>query len=194
MHAVIWRGASVEDLGTLGDGTHSAALGINSQGDVVGVSDTGDYTCPSACFPVQHAFLYREGVMRDLNDLIPVDSGWELVVATAINDSGQIVASGRDAAGWNRALLLNPSPSGRIQGLIDLVISFDLPKGPENSLVTKLEHALASLEGGDSQTACSQLGAFINEVRAQSGNKLTTEQADELIADATAIRALLGCS
>jgi hypothetical protein len=37
----------------------------------------------------------------------------------------------------------------------------------------------------------SKLNAFINECQAQSGNKLTTAQADELIADARAIIALL---
>ena len=41
----------------------------------------------------QHAFFYN-GVMNDLNDLIPAGSGWELVTAFGINDAGQIAGTG----------------------------------------------------------------------------------------------------
>jgi hypothetical protein len=78
--------------------------------------------------------------------------------------------------------------------LLQLVQGFNLPKGMENSLVTKLEHAQAALAAGDTATACSLLGAFINETRAQSGKKLTAEQAAEMISRADQIRAVLGCS
>src|SRR5207249_7039187 len=40
------------------------------------------------------AFLYRDGAMIDLNDLLPVGSGWVLTWAAAINNSGQIVGRG----------------------------------------------------------------------------------------------------
>jgi hypothetical protein len=33
--------------------------------------------------------------MVDINELIPVDSGWELVNANGINNAGQIVGWGR---------------------------------------------------------------------------------------------------
>jgi len=55
-----------------------------------------------------HAFIYRAGKMKDLNKLIPQNSGWVLKQATGINDSGQIV-------GWGmlhkqiHAFLLSPS-------------------------------------------------------------------------------------
>lgn len=41
--------------------------------------------------------------------------------------------------------------------------------------------------------ACSDLTAFINHVKAQSGKQLTTAQASQLIAAATQIQAVLGC-
>lgn len=44
--------------------------------------------------------------MLDLNDVIPVDSGWVLVRATDINDHGQVVGRGR-IAGQTRAFLLD---------------------------------------------------------------------------------------
>jgi len=80
-----------------------------------------------------------------------------------------------------------------IGSLIELVRGFDLPGGIANSLVTKLENAQAALAAGDAAAACELLRAFINETRAQSGKKLTTEQADEMIASAEQIRAAIGC-
>ena len=47
--------------------------------------------------------------------------------------------------------------------------------------------------GGNTATACTKLADFINECNAQSGKKLSVEQADELIARANDIRASLGC-
>jgi probable HAF family extracellular repeat protein len=38
-----------------------------------------------------HAFIYADGAVSDLNDLIPPDSGVTLEAATAINNAGQIV-------------------------------------------------------------------------------------------------------
>ena len=80
-----------------------------------------------------------------------------------------------------------------IEDLIELVRSFDLPNGTENSLVTKLEDALTALEASDTATACVHLSAFISECQAQSGKKLTADQANQLINSATQIKTELGC-
>jgi hypothetical protein len=56
-----------------------------------------------------------------------------------------------------------------------------------------LPNVLKSLDKGNSGAACNQLGAFLNQVRAQSGKSLTAEQAATLIELATAARAGLGC-
>lgn len=87
-----------------------------------------------------------------------------------------------------------PTPQEALADLIALPKSFGLPKGPENSLSSKLENAQKSLEDGNTAAACGQLEAFINEVIAQSGKKLSVAQADQLSAAAAAIRAALGCS
>jgi hypothetical protein len=47
--------------------------------------------------------------MRDLNDLIPAGSGWELETARGINDNGWIVGEGT-FNGEHRMFLLTPVP------------------------------------------------------------------------------------
>src|SRR5678810_1016387 len=71
--------------------TASAAAGINARGDVVGTSsgpsDAGD-PHPS------RAFLFMDGRMYDLNDLLdPGAAGVFLTGAIAINDRRQILAN-----------------------------------------------------------------------------------------------------
>lgn len=78
--------------------------------------------------------------------------------------------------------------------LIALLQSFGLPKGLENSLASKLENALKSLDAGKFSAACGQIAAFIGQLEAQSGKELTTDQANQLIAAAGSIRTSLGCS
>lgn len=88
---------AVVDLGTLG-GTNSQAFCINIAGNFVGTADTTNGP---------HAFLYRGGIMRDLNELIPANSGWVLIDARGINDTHQIVGSGM-SGGQMHAFLLTP--------------------------------------------------------------------------------------
>ncbi len=86
MRPILWKDGVISELGALGGGDGSAT-DINDAHQVVGLSMTQDVS-------TWHAFIWEEGVMRDLNDLIPADLGWELVSASAINDAGQIVATG----------------------------------------------------------------------------------------------------
>ncbi len=80
----------------------------------------------------------------------------------------------------------------QITDLIDVTQTFNLPRGIENSLVVKLQAALAGLDA-DRSGACGSLGAFINHARAQSGKSLTVVQSDELSAAASQIRQVVGC-
>ncbi len=81
----------------------------------------------------------------------------------------------------------------QINDLIALVQSFNLPDGTENSLITKLQDALAAISISDTATACDSLTAFINESQAQSDKKLTADQANQLINSANQIKENLGC-
>ena len=64
--------------------------------------------------------------------------------------------------------------------------------GPGGSFAAKLAAVLESMSSG-SGNACASLQAFINEVRAQSGKKISAAQAASFIAAAERIRAVIGC-
>jgi hypothetical protein len=102
--------------------------------------------------------------------------------------------------------------SAQTANLITLVQSFNLAQGITNSLDAKLQNVLDAFNavnaGADASTgaanlltpnaenradACHQLAAFVNSAAAQSGKQLTVAQANQLIAKATQIRAVLGC-
>lgn len=78
-----------------------------------------------------------------------------------------------------------------IEHLIDDIKDMELPKGLENSFVSKLDNAIKSLEKGNYNAAVNQLNAFIKEVEAQRGKKITEDQADYLIAKANWILSML---
>jgi Tol biopolymer transport system component len=89
------------------------------------------------------------------------------------------------------------SPADLLAQLIQLVESFNLRQGIENSLDAKLANAKQALEranAGDTATACSLLDAFLNELAAQAGNALTVDQASQLTQKASAVKAALGCT
>ena len=102
-HAFLWDAGAMTDLGTLG-GANSYGTAINDAGQIVGYSNpTSSYT--------YHAFIYQDGVMSDLNALVPEGTGWNLTNAQAINSVGQIVGYGT-INGQTHAFLLTPDSSG----------------------------------------------------------------------------------
>jgi probable HAF family extracellular repeat protein len=110
-HACLWFNGTIQDLGTLG-GNQSEAYGINIHGQVVGDSRTGDGTW----LP----FLYSTDTMIDLNSLLPPGTGWTLVSASDITDSGQIVGQGFNPAGDLCAFVLTPIPEPLSLSLLTL--------------------------------------------------------------------------
>ncbi|HEY9742289.1 MAG TPA: hypothetical protein V6C90_17525 [Coleofasciculaceae cyanobacterium] len=96
--AYVWQNGTLTNLGSLG-GTISEAIDINTVGTVVGYSFTSSGT--------NHAFVWRNGKMRDLNNFLLPGSGWELTAATGINNKGQIVGAGK-FSGQPKAFLLTP--------------------------------------------------------------------------------------
>jgi probable HAF family extracellular repeat protein len=99
----LWGDGTMVPLPTFG-GAWSPAYAINNAGQIVGMS-----TLVSG---VAHAYIYENGVMADLNDLVPKGSGLTLDTATAINDAGQIVVNAWDADRIRHAVLLTPDDGG----------------------------------------------------------------------------------
>jgi DNA-binding beta-propeller fold protein YncE len=82
----------------------------------------------------------------------------------------------------------------QLHDLVADVLGYGLSsRGTEQSLIGKLEGALADLARGNDAAACGDLGAFVNHVAAQGGKKLSSGQAADLTAAALQIRAVLAC-
>jgi probable HAF family extracellular repeat protein len=79
-HGVLWKNSRIFDLGTLGTGVESAGNYINNSGEIVGVATVDTTADPFAFiglgpFPSPtHAFIWKDGVMRDLGTLGGPDS------------------------------------------------------------------------------------------------------------------------
>jgi probable HAF family extracellular repeat protein len=107
--AALWQEGTWTVVGPLGSG----ATAINDSGQVVGFM-------PSPGGPTRnHAFLYADGALTDLNSLIPPGSGLTLFSASAINDAGQIVGLAYGAGGGiiPHAFLLTPDAGGAARGV-----------------------------------------------------------------------------
>ena len=102
-HAFVWHNGVMTDLGTAGAAS-SVGGAINNLNEVVGtlIYDPSDGTKNSG-------FLYSNGVMVDVNTLLPANSGWVLRDAQDVNDIGQIVGFGV-IDGQQHAYLLSPVP------------------------------------------------------------------------------------
>jgi probable HAF family extracellular repeat protein len=80
----------------------SIARAVNNRGQIV-----GEAMCIASGAP-KAAFLWQDGVMHNLNDLIPAGSGLDLRSALDINDAGQIVGYGITPDEEIHAFLLAP--------------------------------------------------------------------------------------
>ena len=88
----------MKDIGTLPGDTFSFAIGNNDNGQVVGfsVDSIGN----------SRGFIWENGVMRDINSLIPIDSPLIVIEADDLNVLGQIIG-----------LVFN-TENGQVQGFV----------------------------------------------------------------------------
>jgi probable HAF family extracellular repeat protein len=100
-HAFLWTWGHMTDLGTLPGDVNSSGDGVNDWGQVVG----GSFTATTS-----RAYIWQNGVMTDLNTLIPANSPLYLLEATGtINDTGQIAGIALQiSTGDTHAFLLTP--------------------------------------------------------------------------------------
>ncbi len=102
----MWQEDEIIDLGLLPGYSGGSATAINNQGQIVGWLSINLSGSPEI------AFIYDDGVMYDLNLLIPENSGWVLQTATDINDFGQITGNGIAPNGETHAYLLESQQVG----------------------------------------------------------------------------------
>jgi hypothetical protein len=158
--------------------------------------------------------LFVDGELEGASSVsLTVDYGARPVF---IGTSGETVFDGKlhgivdEASVYNRALdawevasLFAAGSAGKcgtvtglITGLSQLVQSSNLSMGIANSLDAKLENAMRALDAamlGDTPAACGMMGAFLNQVAAQSGGLLTGAQASQMSRIANDVRAALSC-
>jgi len=188
------------------------SAGLNPSADVV-----HNYALPpfasagSLCAPV---CSLRDYLFKLPDPLILEPGHYWLVVFTThkfswhdrppIGGTQRPVVRSDDALGGAWALLslndlsfalygANRAPTEYAAELETTIAQFQLPPGTANSLNAKLRAVSNALARQDNAAACNALGALINESTAQSGKKLTEDQAATIGSRAAFIRELIGC-
>lgn len=115
-------------------------------------------------------------------------------VATQVSLTAMPIILTAQATNANTTAELNAA-NAAIAALIALVnryvASGDITGNAENGLLAKLDGIQDKVTRGDTAPAANQMEAFINEVEAQRGKKITVAAANDLIAKAQVIIAML---
>jgi probable HAF family extracellular repeat protein len=145
--AFLWHEGTIRDLGVLGQ-VHSEAKDVNASGHVVG------FAGPFAGFASfgGRAFRWRAGVLTDLNDRIPADSGWVLNSAEGVNRFGLIVGFGT-LAGQTRAFLLQPDAPASLRRLHELTDAAGFARLSARVLLALLDGARRHAEAAEADLA-----------------------------------------
>jgi probable HAF family extracellular repeat protein len=112
--AFLWKDGEISDLGVLPGNGCSGANAINSKGQIVGGSGFNVADFFADCNdPVEHAVLWEQGRILDLNNFVPPGFDLTLTEATSINASGEISGFGTLSDGSQHAFLLIPCDGDR---------------------------------------------------------------------------------
>src|SRR5689334_14190641 len=110
----------MRDLGTLPGDNISAGLGMNNLGDIVGASIDG----PDPLTGVPKAVLWDDGVITELDTVVPTGTSLFLLTAFMVNDRGQVAGFGVDLnTGEVHAFLATPqrgSGASQVRGPVKL--------------------------------------------------------------------------
>ena len=134
---------------------------------------------------------YSASATDDVDGPVPVTcappSGSAFPIGTTT-----VVCSATDSSGNGAGASFQVHVRGASEQLDDLAARVT-GVGPGSSLAAKLANVRDALASEHPGEACEQLAAFVNQTEAQSGKHLPSGLATQLIADATRIRAVLGC-
>jgi subtilisin-like proprotein convertase family protein len=171
--------ASLPDDGQIVSGTYKPTLGTAIPGSE-SCSVPTSFPSPAPASPYGSTLSVFNGT--DPNGT------WSLyVIDDSTSDSGSI------SGGWSLDITAGATAQQNIADLQATVAGLGLPHGLTTALNAKLQDALNDLNADDTTGACDSLQAFLNQVKAQTGKKLTTAQAQQLTDAANAIRTQLDC-
>ncbi len=106
-HPFLWQDGKALDLGILPGFDGSYATAINELSQIVGIAVTLD-------FSNWRGFLWQQGTMLDLNDVVVSGPPLEVRGALGINESGQIAGWGKTPSAELHAILLDPVAPGDV--------------------------------------------------------------------------------
>src|SRR5260221_816603 len=122
----------------------------------------------------------------------PASGSTFAIGTTTVNCTASDAASPPDTTTGSFQVVVNGA-AAQVSDLMTTVNSMGLSSGLQNSLDGKLNAALKAVNAGQTSTACSDLSDFIGQAQSQSGKGLTVSQANQPIAAATQVQAVLGC-
>jgi len=191
LHAFVYQNGAMTDLGALGAG-FSSATAVNSLGEVVGNTYDADFV------PV--AFLWKDGVMVNLNSLLPADSGWDIWSANFINDAGQIVGYGsyNGNGGWyllstrevqqsNRPPVANAGPDVTVDCSNSVLLDGRASTDPDNdSLIYEWREGSMVLGTGATLAVQLPLGVHVVTLTVSDGHANSQASVNVTVRDASA--------
>ncbi len=142
-HAFLWtKQTGIQDLGVLQGDVSSAATSINDKAQVVGQS----YGDGGPMMGNPRAFLWENGVMTDLNTLVPTNSPLYLLIGFSINSRGEIAGFGVTNDGEIHAYLASPNYLSSAPAATGATIAVVTPV----SLTTNLPSVVLDASGSSS--------------------------------------------
>ncbi len=121
---------------------------------------------------------------------VPASGSVFAIGTTTVNSTAQ------DPSGNQASCSFTVHVKGAVEQTNDLIAavnSLTMKDGVKNALLVKLNAALAKLLTSNAPPACGALADFISQVNAQRGKEISANDADSLNAQATQIRAVIGC-
>ena len=181
--AVTWQNGVMTTLSHLQTGGHTLAYGINQSGVIVGRSDV--YTIAGW---IEHAVMWQNGAVVDLNKYLQAGSGWVLNYAIGINANGEVTGMGTYNGLSTPFILAVGDPGGPSVSAPAAIQNFAAaPHGSAFNVGDSAANLTANLDGLQSLAAAGKL----LQIQANDAGTLTVTQA-QYTRDAAALADLTG--
>lgn len=193
-NGIVW--AQQQKL-TASDGAAEEQFGrVAIRGETIAVGAPGDHIGANNFQGSVYVFMRSNGVWAEQQKVTATDGTASdfFGFSVAIGQHSVVAGAPGDEGRRGSAYVYVRDPNEQLGDLEDLIEGLGLPAGIANSLLAKVEAALRALARGNTNAACNQLQALINEADAMSGNELTPDEANQIIEAAQDIRAALGCT